>query len=74
MLTVLLTIEPDRIAVDASSSSINNARYRFGELREPLAAFALSHLSPLVLDLAGQFDGGGRRRNHRNRPAAGARA
>ena len=40
----------------SSSERIDDAQYRFGELREPLAAFALSHPSPLVLDLAGQFD------------------
>jgi hypothetical protein len=59
LLTVLSTIEPDRIAINAGPSSykqIDDARYRFGELRDPLAAFALSHPSPKVLDLAGQFD------------------
>jgi hypothetical protein len=59
LLTLLSAIEPDRIAVDGGSFSqkqIDDAQYRFGELRDPLAAFALSHPSPRVLDLAGQFD------------------
>jgi hypothetical protein len=58
-LTVLSTIEPDRIAFNArpeSHEEIDQARRRFQELRDPLAAFALSHPSPTVLELAGRFD------------------
>lgn len=58
--TLLTNLDPDRLAINASELSLpelNALRLRWeNELRNPLAAFALSHPSPEVRELGTRLD------------------